>query len=261
MRVVEPDAGRPGIAAIKLGEKLLEIDLLVVDDIGLIGGEVGIADQRGRLHRAQCRDQFGIFVLRLVEEDIQTDRLGFHIVDDPQRPREHPAIKRGTLARIDQRLIVIDDHGDAIVLFDPVGQKRTAQIVERPLGIAGTGRLHVGLFGTLRAERFGNGLPGDVPAEPRDQQSEQYQQCRERKTTRPGLAHIAPAAKQQIIVPVLAQTPPPCGSSSDPLIVIGAVLEQPRGGATPLRHAMSGSFQASTGLRAACVSSSRRRGA
>ena len=213
--------------AFELGEKLLEIDLLVVDDIGFVGCEIGIADKRRGLHAAQGGEQFGILVLRLVEQDIEPDRLGLHLVDDLQRARQHPAIERRAFARGDQRLVVIDHHRDAIVLLDLVRQDRAAPVIQRAFGIARARRGDIDILGAFDAPFVGHHLVRDVPAVARDQQRHEHQHRGQYETTRAGLAHIAPAADQQIVVSVLAQPPPPRGPSNDPfLLYYPAVLEQ-----------------------------------
>ncbi len=117
-RVVERDARRLRPASLEPGEERFEILLLLVDDV--VGGNlgIGVAHGHGRLHAAQRLDQFVVLVLRLVEQDVDADRLRTHRVEVAQGAGQQAAVERGALARIDQRAVVIDHQQHARVLLD-----------------------------------------------------------------------------------------------------------------------------------------------
>src|SRR5690606_30286417 len=148
----------------------------------------GVAHGDGRLHGAQRLDEFVVLVLRLVEQDVDADRLRTHRVEVAQRAGQQAAVQRGALARVDQRAVVIDHQQHARVLLDRGRVEEHAQVVGRPLGLAGDRGLH---------PPVGVG-PRYVPAVSREQERREQQQRRQRQSPQPGLADIAPAACQEI---------------------------------------------------------------
>ena len=54
-----------------------------------------------------------------------------------ERPGQHSPVERRALAELLQRLVIIGDEDDSVVLLErPLGGAVEAQVVERPLGVA-----------------------------------------------------------------------------------------------------------------------------
>ena len=141
---------------LKLGKKLL----LPVLHVGIVGDVRGEGEIDRRLHRAHRVDQLLVFGLRLIDQDIDADRLGAHLVDRGQCPGEDRPVERRTLGGRRQRIVVIGDHDDARVLVHARIGRQGAQVVKRP----------------LRGDREGN-----LPAIPREKQGADQQQPRRRR--------------------------------------------------------------------------------
>jgi hypothetical protein len=80
---LQPDARRMDIARGKPAYECLEKLLLFVSDLVGVGCVGRIPQERGRLHRAEGVDQGLILGLRLIDQDIDADRLRPHRVDAP----------------------------------------------------------------------------------------------------------------------------------------------------------------------------------
>ena len=245
--VVELDARGHRLAPLEPPEELFQILLLVPDDIALIRLLQDIGDGNRRLHAAQCLDQLVILRLGLVEQDIDPDGLRAHRIEIAQRLDQNAAIERLALRQLAEDIIVIFDQQDSIILLhslaacDFVG----AEIVHRRLG--------------LRDHRH-------RPPKPRDEQRGQHKHDRQPEPPWPGLSYIAPPSADEALFPcaVFAQIRPPRGIVRPFFCFACPALWRKRGrlGNPALcQPAYSASDQASTGLRAACVSSSLRRGA
>jgi hypothetical protein len=153
----------------------------------LIHADFGIGDGHRRVHLAQRCDELVVFVLRLVEQDVDADRLGAESVEIGQRLRQEPAVERRTLARLDEGLVGVDHEQDALVRGDHRVAGIAAPVVERLFRLAG------GRRGPL-ATRKGR----VIPAEPCQQQRRKQQQRGQRQPTRAGLADVAPAAGEKM---------------------------------------------------------------
>ncbi len=145
------DAGRADARTVQPRHETVEKALLVIA-AARRGAEPGISEPSRRAHPRQRAQQHGILVLRLVDQDIDADRPRAHAVERRECARQHRPVEGRTLARVDHRLVVIDDQHDAIVLRHARRKAARAHVVKRALGAADEGQ-------------------GPVP--PRDQQCEQ----------------------------------------------------------------------------------------
>src|SRR5690606_28832974 len=98
----------------------------------------GEGEEGWRPERAESSEELVILRLRLVDQYVDADPARMHRVDLAQRPGEQSAIERRALAELRQRVVVVGDERDALVLAEcPLGPRGEAQVVERALGIAG----------------------------------------------------------------------------------------------------------------------------
>ena len=156
--------------------KFVEIDLLIVNEILLILLDIGIGDSRRSFHRAQGFDQFFILVLWLVEQNIDPDRLRALRIEEFEGVDHLAPIKRRAFARIDQRLLVIDNQHDPLILRGEFGKLVSAVVIKIALSIA---------------------QHGYRPGKARNQQGSKQQQAGQQQTLRSSFTHIAPAASQK----------------------------------------------------------------
>ena len=139
VREIQADRSGPGVAPGQALHEPVKVLLLVIDDIVAISGHIGIGDISRGAHRAERSHQRIVFVLRLIEQDIDPDRLRPQSIEIVQRLGQQPPIKRRALAGSDQGLVVINDKEDARVLLDAGRGKIRPQIIQRPFGITDAG--------------------------------------------------------------------------------------------------------------------------
>ena len=68
-------------------------------------------------HPPQGPEELGILVLRLVDQDVDADRMRTHSVERGERPGERGPVKRGAFTEPFERAIIIDDKRNPLVQF------------------------------------------------------------------------------------------------------------------------------------------------
>ena len=117
--------------------KFLLIDLDITAAGVAIGGVGAISEPDRRAHRLERGDQLIIFGLGHVDEDVDADRLGPHMVEIGERAREDRAVERGALAGGELGIGGEGDQQDAPILRDRTrgAREQRPQVIERALGI------------------------------------------------------------------------------------------------------------------------------
>ena len=114
----EPDRTGPDLASGELAEPVVHEFLLPLLDLVHCRQAIGVGDPDRRLHCLQRAEQLRVFELRLVDQYIDADRLGAHLVDVGQRAGEDRPVERRSLGGRSQRILRIGDQDDALVLRD-----------------------------------------------------------------------------------------------------------------------------------------------
>ena len=181
----QPDTGGTDPGRPRLADEPIKILLLLENDLFLIVAQIGVAEPDRCAHGVEGGEQFAILVLRLVEQDVDPDRLRPHGIDVPQRPRQQAPVERRPLARGDQGLIVIDQHQDALVLRHAGREGRGSPVVQASLRIGGQD------FSRPSAAQ------GTVPVPPGQEQRQQQKRPRRCQAPASRLPHQSRAAAQQ----------------------------------------------------------------
>jgi hypothetical protein len=138
---LDPDRGLSDVGIVdRLDEGVHELLLPDLDVIAVVGIG-GIAEPDRRLHLVKRFDEHQIVGLRLVDQNIDTDRLRAHRVDVGQRIGEGRAIERRALAGGALRVRREGDKDNALVLVDGALERREQRphVIQGPLRIDGEG--------------------------------------------------------------------------------------------------------------------------
>ena len=134
------DAGRANALGVDpIEEFAKELFVLRFQFVGIMF-ERQIADMGRGLHAAQRFDQHLVILGRHVVEDIDGDRARVHGIEVRQRLRHDFPIDGGADAGVEERIRIVDDDRNPLILFHPLHRIGGTDIVEDALYILHEGQ-------------------------------------------------------------------------------------------------------------------------